>query len=150
MNNPHNEEAVATLKEVNTKIVEENIANKVSEAMLNSYTITINVLKATFIEATPILARLGENPTNGKARAKFEALNNRLRDFNRLYRYPVEWIIDLPVTKPSGFAVEGNGQQISTDSLPSIQTGDRIGYRRYSRREGYMRENNVEKKIQRS
>ena len=148
MDNPHDEEAVATLKEANTKIVEENVANKVPEAMLNSYTIAIDTFKATFIEATPILARLREIPADGEARARFDALNDRLRAFNRLQQYPTEWIMDPPAAKPSGPAVERTGQQTSAVSVPSIQTSDTIGYRRCSRTEGYVREDGIDKKIE--
>jgi hypothetical protein len=148
MDNPYDEEAVATLKEANAKIVEENIANKVPEAMLNSYTIAIDTFKATFAEAAPIVARLRENPADGEARARFDALNDRLRDFNRLHQYPAEWIMDLPAANASKPAVKGNGPQTSEVPPPSIQTGDIPGYRRCKRRDGYVREDGIDKKIE--
>ena len=85
MINPYDDEAVAALREANAKIMGENIANKVPEAMLNSYSIAIDTCKATFIEAGPTLIRLRENPADGETRAKFDALNDRLREFNRLH-----------------------------------------------------------------
>ncbi|KIW11737.1 hypothetical protein PV08_09009 [Exophiala spinifera] len=164
MNNPHDEEAVATLKEANTKIVEENIANKVPEAMLNSYTIAIDTFKAIFAEAAPILARLRENLADSEARAKFEALNDRLRAFNRLHQYPEGWIMDPPAANASKPAIEGTGLQrasvtavttsssssdiVSTSTTSSSAQDGPITFRRSTRKEGYVKEHGVEKKIE--
>ena len=76
--------------------------------MLNSFTIARDIFKVIFIEAAPILARLRKSHANSEARAKFNTINDRLRDFNRLYSYPIGWTIDLPAENVSGPAVEGN------------------------------------------
>ena len=126
-------------------MVEENVANKPDD-MLNTYTIARDTFKVIFIEAAPILAGLRESHANSKARAKFNAINDRLRDFNRLCYYPTDWIMDLPAENASGPAVEGNGQQTSEVPPPSIPTGDKPGDRRCTRRDGYVREDGINKK----
>ena len=79
--------------------------------MLNSHTVAIDHFQATFLEAAPLEARLRVDPADGEARARFDALNDRLRDFNRLHQYPAEWIVDLPAENASGPAGQGKGPQ---------------------------------------
>ncbi len=108
MKNPYDNDAVAELKEVNVQLVDANVANKFPEAMLNSQTIDIETFKATFLEAAPIVARVRKTPTDGEARAKFEALTNRLGALNRLQQYPNEWILGLTVEKVSVVAIRNS------------------------------------------
>ncbi|KAI9877103.1 MAG: hypothetical protein M1823_007161, partial [Watsoniomyces obsoletus] len=88
MQNPEDGEAFAKLNEASALIVGENRARQFPEAMFNSYVIDIKTFMALFKTAAPFLARLRKSHADIEARTKLDALNEQLKDFNRLHSYP--------------------------------------------------------------
>ncbi|RVX68958.1 hypothetical protein B0A52_08025 [Exophiala mesophila] len=148
MDNPEDEQADAKLKEINIQIVEENKANQFPEDMLNSYTIKIPTFKGMSKEAKTFVERLQKRPDNSEARVKFDALNERLRDFNRLHQYPPEWAMNLPTQSAPERTVGASEQPHSKIPSALTEMPDKPGFRRCIRRPGYVLENRVEKKIE--
>ena len=145
MENPEEEEAFAKLQEANAGIVEENKVRQFPEAMLDNYTIDVKTFKAMFKSAAPFLTRLRKSHTDVEARTKFDALNEQLKDFNRLHSYPSDWTMDLPPERVSKPVVEESTKE---NLSPRTSTVDKPGYRRCTRRDGYVREDGIEKKIE--
>jgi hypothetical protein len=143
--NSHDEQAAAKLMEINSKVVEESVANKFPEAMLNSCTIDYGTFQALFKVANPFMVRLRQSHADSEARSKFDAHSEQLRGFSRLHQYPPEWTIGLATETVSEPLVEGIKQQGSEVPSTSTLPVDKPGYRRCTRRDGYVREGGVDK-----
>ena len=147
MENPDDEEVEAKLREANISIVEENKARQFPEAMLDHFTIKIETFKALFKTAAPYLSRLRKSHADVEARKKFDTVNAQLNDFNRLHSYPSDWLMDLPrETVP--LPVQANKPTSSEKPSDATPVVGKPGYRRCSRRDGYVREDGMEKKIE--
>ena len=147
MENPEDGEALAKLHEANVGIVEENEARQFPKAMLDKYTIKIETLRALFKTAAPFLTRLRKSHADVEARTKFDTMNEQLKDFNRLHSYPSDWLMDFPPETVPLPVPENKPTSSKKPSDPTPVVG-KPGYRRCSRRDGYVRENGIEKKIE--
>jgi hypothetical protein len=90
-------------------------------------------------------------PPDIEARATFGTFNEQLREFNRLHQYPEDWTMDLPPEHSQQAPVASPVSPLQS-SGPSLRTETtalaRHGHRRCSRTEGYVKEDNVNKKIE--
>ncbi|KIW86660.1 uncharacterized protein Z519_12715 [Cladophialophora bantiana CBS 173.52] len=116
MDNPNDGEVIAKLNNINTKIMQVNMANGFPVQYLNNYTINIDTFKHIFIRAAPLVDQLKKNHADKEAWAKWNALNDELANFRKLCGFPDEWVLRPPPENVSGPVV---GENVRPNEAPA-------------------------------